>query len=269
MIYNSFSRKECIIVIMSKIESCVFLNANFFYVTNNTWKHAYRATSSPNNLIFVTEGTLYIEVLNERYEVNKNEFLYLPLGFESIGFRPINTDTGFYCVMFTGEESRLPTHFSVSDTSTIRDLYSTLIQKNALADYPKQGINRIMHCLFYEIQYQASHTAVYPQKSLSDNIKKYIISTVFRNITVHDIAVHFGLSDDYVTQLFYKYEHITPKAYINQLKIKKIEEYLISTNTSLQVIAKKLSFPNVSALSKFYKYHTGRTITQYRTKFIN
>ena len=36
---------------------------------------------------------------------------------------------------------------------------------------------------------------------------------------------NFGLSDDYVTQLFYKYEHITPKAYINQLKIKKIEEY--------------------------------------------
>ena len=128
---------------------------------------------------------------------------------------------------------------------------------------------RPLWSLFYEIQYQACHTAVYPQKSLSDNIKKYIISTVFRNITVHDIAVHFGLSDDYVTQLFYKYEHITPKAYINQLKIKKIEEYLISTNTSLQAIAKKLSFPNVSALSKFYKYHTGRTITQYRTKFIN
>ena len=108
MIYNSFSRKECIIVIMSKIESCVFLNANFFYVTNNTWKHAYRATSSPNNLIFVTEGTLYIEVLNVRYEVNKNEFLYLPLGFESIGFRPVNTDTGFFALCLKARKLTYP-----------------------------------------------------------------------------------------------------------------------------------------------------------------
>ena len=254
---------------MANIESCEFLNANFFYVTNNIWKHAYRAPTSPNNLIFVTEGTLFIEIQSERYEVNKNEFLYLPLGFESVGFRPVNTDTGFFCVMFKSKESRLPAHFSVPDSTTIRSMYATLIQKNAISDYPKQCINKIMQCLFYEIQYQASHNDMSPQESLSDNIKKYVISTVFRNITVHDIALHFGLSDDYVTRIFYKYEHITLKAYINQLKIKRIEEYLISTNTSLQVIAKKLSFPNVSALSKFYKYHTGRTITQYRTKFIN
>jgi AraC-like DNA-binding protein len=92
---------------------------------------------------------------------------------------------------------------------------------------------------------------------------------MFRNVTVHDVAIHFGLSDDYINRAFSKSEHITLKAYINKLRVKQIEEYLISTNTSLEVVAKKLSFPNVSALSKFYKYHTGRTITEFRSRFFN
>ena len=254
---------------MNNIDSCEFINANFFYVTNMLWKHAYRSPLSPNNLIFVTEGTLYIEAQNERYEVNENEFLYLPLGLESIGFRPINTHTGYFYVTFKCKKPQMPTHFSISDTTTVRNLYTTLIQKNALADYPKQCINKIMHCLFYEVQYQSSHSEICPQETLSESIKKYATDTISRNLTVHDIASHFGLSDDHVTRIFFKYEHITLKAYINQLKVKKIDEFLLSTNTPLKVIAKKLSFPNVSALSKFYKYHTGRTITQYRTKFIN
>lgn len=255
---------------MMNIDSCTFINANYFYITNNLWKHAHRTVTSPNNVIFVTEGTLYIEMGNQRYEVNEGELLFLPYGCESIGYRPCNVHTAFYCVMFKSDEIiEFPTHFAASDVNILRDLYLLLIEKASLADYSKQGVNTIMQCLFHEIVYQLNHTVADFQVSLSESIKKYVIGTLFRNVTVHDVAIHFGLSDDYVNRVFSKSEHITLKAYINNLRIKRIEEYLISTNTSLETVVKKLGFPNVSALSKFYKYHTGRTITEFRSRFFN
>ncbi len=253
------------------VEACKFIAANYFYITNNLWKHAPRTLTSPNNLVFVTEGTLYIKIHNQKYEVNEGEFLFLPLGSESIGYKPSSKPTGFYYVMFTSDGTiDFPTYFAAADANLVRELYLLLIQKAYLSDYSRQGVDAIMHCLFHEIKYQFSHSAVQTQETnLVEKIKNYIRTTIFRNITVHDVAVHFGLSDDYITRLFRKSEHITLKAYINTLKVKRLEEYLISTNTSLATIAKKLGFPNVSALSKFYKYHTGRTISEFHSRFIN
>lgn len=255
---------------MINIASCVFINANYFYITSNLWKHAPRTITSPNNLIFVTEGTLFIEINNQKYEVNEGDLLFLPFGYESIGYKPCKINTGFYCVMFRSDEAiEFPTHFAASDVNILRELYLLLIEKASIADYSRQGVNMIMQCLFHEIVYQLNHTVADVQVSLSESIKKYVLGTIFRNITVHDVAVHFGLSEDYVNRAFAKSEHITLKAYINNLRIKRIEEYLISTNTPLETVVKKLGFPNVSALSKFYKYHTGRTITEFRSRFFN
>ena len=175
--------------------------------------------------------------------------------------------------MFESDERiEFPAHFEVTNTDIIRDIYSLLVKRSYLTNYPKQGVNTIMYCLFHEISYQLNYincTDTDSQVTLPERIKEYVINTLFRNISVHDVAAHFGLCDDYINRVFYKYEHITLKAYINKLRIKRLEEYLISTNTSLEVIARTLGFQNKSTLSKFYKYHTGRTITEFRSKFRN
>ena len=70
-------------------------------------------------------------------------------------------------------------------------------------------------------------------------------------------------------------EHISLEGFHERLSgksvniIKEIEKLLISTNTSLPTIAKKLAFPNSQSLSRFYKYHTGKAIREYRSNFIN
>ncbi len=258
---------------MSNIESCHFINANFFYVTNTLWKHAPRTVTSPNNLVLVTEGVLYIEMNGQRYTVNQGEFLFFPHGVESIGYRPSSVSTGFYCVMFNSPpEFAFPTHFSLYslyDINPIRDLYSLLIKNAARSDYPRKALDSLMHCLFYEITYQINHTDTQGHEPMSESIKKYVAGTMFRNITVNEVAAHFGLSPDHINRVFSQSEHITLKSYINRVRIHRIEELLISTNTSLSTVAKNLGFSNSTSLSKFYKYHTGKTISEYRSKFIN
>lgn len=255
---------------MTNIEACSFVAAKYMYITNSMWKHARRTHLSPNNLIYVTEGTLYIEVRGERYAVNKNEFLFLPQGEESIGYRPSTTNTGFYFVLFrTTDSVSLPTHFTVQTPESISELYAMLIKSAYLKNYPQQAVNSLMHCIFYEVNYQLGNNAEPEEKSLAAAIKKYTYDTVFRNTTVHEIAAHFGLSDDYINRVFSRSEHITLKAYMNSKRIKKIEELLISSNTPLKTIADKLGFSSAAALSKFYKYHTGKTISEYREKFLS
>ena len=255
---------------MMNIEACSFVTAKYMYITNSMWKHARRTHLSPNNLIYVTEGTLYIEVMGERYAVSKGEFLFLPQGAESIGYRPSTTNTGFYFVLFrTTDSVSFPTYFTAQSPERISELYAMLIKNAFLNGYPQKALNSLMHCLFYEVDYQLGNNVESEEKSLAAAIKKYSHDTVFRNATVHEIATHFGLSDDYVNRVFSQSEHVTLKAYMNKQRIKKIEELLISSNTPLKTIADKLGFSDAAALSKFYKYHTGKTVSEYRARFLD
>ena len=260
---------------MEEIKSCTFISANFFYNANPLWKHAPRTIYSPNNLILVTEGVLHIMVQDQKYTINQGECLFLPAGIESIGYRPSSAPTAFYCAIFNASpEFHLPTKFLVGDMNIVRDKYVMLIKAAASHNYPKTALNLLLQCLIYETLYQLNNESVAEncvseEGILPTKIKEYINGTLFRNITVQDIADHFGFSVDYIIRVFSLHENITPKAYINHLKIKRIEELLMSTNTSLSVIAKKMGFPNSAMLSKFYKYHTGRTTNEYRSKFIN
>jgi two-component system response regulator YesN len=123
-----------------------------------------------------------------------------------------------------------------------------------------------MHALFYEVLYQSKpHTE--PTTSLAKSIKTYVYASIHRNITVNDIALHFSLCPDYVSRVFYKSEPIPIKKYITDLRIRRIEEYLSSANHTIQTTSEVMGFGSAGALCKFYKYHTGKSPSEYRRRF--
>ncbi len=255
---------------MNEIEACKDASANYLYITNPLWKHAQRISSSPHNLLFVTEGVLYIEMQDTRYTVNPGECLYLPRGVPSIGYRPSTTPTGFFFARFkTNKPFPLPTHFAVTNATLVRELYMHLVRSYYNPDYPQAGLDAMLHALLYTLYYQLNHVEEKKDNSLAAKIKDYLDSTVYRNLTVADVAAHFGFCPNYVNRVFFRAEHMTIKTYTNLLKINRIEELLVSFNTPVNVIAQKLNFPTPSALSKYYKYHTGHTPEEFRAKFLD
>lgn len=252
------------------IESCSFRHASFFYVTNPPWKLPPHASDAHSILLLVTEGVLCVEMKSGKHEVKSGEFLLLPHDVSLIGYRISGSSTGFYQVLFdTPLSAASPEHFTVSNTTVVRDLFRQLVKSYRFPGYPRAGLNALMHTLFYEIQFQREPAVTPDDASLAARIKKYLNDSIDRNITVADAAAHFGYCTGYINRVFSGAEHISVKAYINQLKIQRIEEYLISTNTSIKMISKKLDFPNTDALSKFYKYHTGKTLTELRSEFVD
>ena len=146
----------------------------------------------------------------------------------------------------------------------------TDISKNN--NYSKAAKNALLYSLLYEVYYQQLRTkSPEPPNDVSivDKMKKYINDTLHRSITLKDVAYHFGFSVVHTQRLFSSETHTTVRAYINELKIKRIEEHLMSTNISLTDLAKKFGFSSVDALNKYFKYHTGKTIKEFRSKFID
>ena len=278
-----FSCKKCVFLknmdlhgkedFMKKFDSCEFVVANFFYVNSPSWQYAKRRPESLHNIIFVTEGTLYMELEDKRYVINKNEFLFMPHGSKSRGYRASDKPTAFYHIIFSSDAALdFEPHFSINNTENIRTLYALLNDISKIKDYSQDAKNAILRSLLYEISYQQFHkdTQISPDTvPIVELMKKYIKDNLHRSLTVEDIGHHFGFSGKHANRMFYSVEHTTVKAYFNTQKIKRIEEYLMSTNLSIGELAKKLGFPNTDALHKYYKYHTDRTIKEFRSKFIN
>ena len=254
---------------MNTVASLDYSRGSFLYITNPLWKHAQRSEKSKSNLILVTEGVLYIKIHGTKYEVRPNELIYLPHGESSIGYRPSGTNTGFFYVLFNANEPLdLPTHFTVTDIDTVHALFSQLIHHTSYYNLPHIAINTLMHALFYELKYQLSAPAdtLSNHDKLSDNIKRYLLRSVNRNLTLNDVAAHFEMSTDHVSRVFRESEHMSMKDYMNSLKIRQIQKYLVSPNNTLIQIATIMNFPSADALSKFYKYHTGETPEVYRSR---
>ncbi len=250
-----------------------FKGTNYFYVDSPSWQYTRRVKTSYHCLILVVEGTLYMEIDGMRYSASKNEFLFMRDVNISRGYCGSNKPTAFWQVIFRAEKvPKFPTRFKVDQSSDISALYGLLNSMSRNKDYDQKAKNAFLYVLLYQVYYQLTRESAeqLPQSiSIADKMKKYINNSLGRSLTVQDVAYHFGFSVGHTQRLFLKEFHITIKTYINEMKIKEIKTHLTSTNISLTALAEKLDFPNTSALHKYFKYHTGQTINEFREKFID
>lgn len=253
---------------MDFVKGCKYRKARYLYVTNPMWSHAPRTAYSPHNLIFVTEGVMYIEQDGKRLEVREGQCIFLKKGHVSAGYRPSGVNTGFYYVLFdcADDEPAFPHCFTLEDDKNVRELFFQLVSRLEHSDYPEAAMTSLMQSLFYEVLYQSRPHAE-AVTSLAKSIKAYVYASIHRNITVNDIALHFSLCPDHVSRVFYRSEHIPLKKYITDRRIHRIEEYLSSANHTIQTTSEVMGFQSASALCKFYKYHTGISPTEYRRRF--
>ncbi len=78
------------------------------------------------------------------------------------------------------------------------------------------------------------------------------------------IAQNFGISERYMSDYFKRHSGITLSDYINKVKIRLSETYLLHSNLSLKEIAYRLNFADSSHFSKCFKRHYGVTIKEFK-----
>lgn len=252
---------------MTELDGYIFYDSGFVHTTDPHWKHAPRGFHSRNNLIFVTDGMLYFEENGIRYDVSSGECLLLEGRYTGEGYRPSGTTTSFFYTLFECPgEPPFPKHFSLAHTDFIRRLCTQVVECSGRYDFPSYAMNNLMKTLFYEILYQLEFCRD-RQASITEDIKNWIYKRKYHNPTVQDVARGFHFCADHLSKLFKEHEHMTLQAYLISVKISVINNLLSVSIFSVKHIAGLVGFPNESSMCKFYKYHTGMTPSQYRSKF--
>ena len=117
------------------------------------------------------------------------------------------------------------------------------------------------------MSYHETDELLYGNKYVNE-AKKYMEHNIFRNISVVEIADNLHISDRYLYNLFIENEGISPKKYLNNLRIETACKLLKDKEHSITEIAVSVGFKDVLTFSRFFAKNIGESPSSYRKSFL-
>ena len=100
--------------------------------------------------------------------------------------------------------------------------------------------------------------------SIVDDIKHYLDMNYPDKIKMKDVAKEFGIHPNYLTKIFHDKFDISPKNYLKDLKLKKAQSLLKTTDLPISIIADSLGFDDQLAFSRIFKKEFSLSPSEYR-----
>lgn len=95
------------------------------------------------------------------------------------------------------------------------------------------------------------------------NVKKYINEHVTQRLSLNEVAAVFGISPNYLSQLFGKHNDLGFSEYINTCKVNESKRLLDEGNLKVYEVADMLGFESSFYFSKVFKKLEGVSPTEY------
>lgn len=119
----------------------------------------------------------------------------------------------------------------------------------------------IMSMLFEDLNLDEKKLSNY---SIVDDIKHYLDMNYPDKIKMKDVAKEFGIHPNYLTKIFHDKFDISPKNYLKDLKLKKAQSLLKTTDLPISIIADSLGFDDQLAFSRIFKKEFSLSPSEYR-----
>lgn len=97
-------------------------------------------------------------------------------------------------------------------------------------------------------------------------VLNYIHANIQTNISIEQLAELSFLTKDHLIRSFKKQVNYTPRKYINQKKIEKAQLMILLENYSVQELAYKLGFENISYFNRLFRKLTGESPSSYKKR---
>lgn len=249
-------------------------SGNFFqyetsgkFSSDEIWTHPERTIYS-YELIFMLDGTAFIEENGEKYELSPNSMLILEPKKRHKGFSESAPPVEFYWLHFNTDMSLPFKTKSGGEYYDLKYLLKKLLHISNTPSYPPESAEATALMIFYELTHlgNTSHTA---KRSFVSEIAEYIRINAAENITVADTAKHFGYNADYLGKLFKANYGMGLKEYIAAEKIKLAKDLLLTSNLSVKEISALLGFSHENLFIKFFLYHEELSPSRFRNKYFN
>lgn len=93
--------------------------------------------------------------------------------------------------------------------------------------------------------------------SLAAQVKFYLDAKYTEKLRIDDLADRFGVHPNHLSRAFRERYGVSPKQYLQALKLEKASLMLTSTDTPVALIAESLGFDDQHAFSKLFKKYWG------------
>lgn len=97
-----------------------------------------------------------------------------------------------------------------------------------------------------------------------EEAKKYMNVNFYRSLSIKEVAGFVAINDRYLYNLFVKYENVSPKKYLNHLRLERAKSMLKHTDARISEIAVSNGFQDVLSFSRFFSKNTGLSPTAFR-----
>lgn len=94
--------------------------------------------------------------------------------------------------------------------------------------------------------------------------KRFMNLHYMHRITIEEVAQSIPIHSRYLCRLFKESEGISPKAYLNRLRLHRAQELLQSSDLSISQIAASVGYENVLEFSRFFSSNLHVSPTAYR-----
>ncbi|WP_251206956.1 helix-turn-helix domain-containing protein [Acetatifactor aquisgranensis] len=99
-----------------------------------------------------------------------------------------------------------------------------------------------------------------------DKIKQFIRQHYDEQLSLNDIAAHFYITPNYLCALFKKETGGNVMRYLNDYRLKRAREFLLTTQMKIHLVAETVGFRNVSYFCQKFRDTYGETPENFRQK---
>ncbi len=272
-------------IINHPIECFYFNSEERIYPVRSHW-HFYM------EILFMLEGTAQITSDSQDLQVGKDEMIIFhpqsvhmirskePVKFMGLKFdlNAIESSTSqalkFRNIYRCGRDNHMPTVFDASlcKKMDVEGIFKRCFQETEQQEYGYHQLIRakINELLLEIIRHWNTQGFVIDNASYTPNdydiytITEFIDKNLHTSIQIPDIAKACNMSYSYFAKKFPAVYGKTCKEYIEEMRLYKVEEYLLFTDFDLNYIAQETGFSDCSHMIKSFKKHRGITPKKFR-----
>ncbi len=242
----------------------VFLSCAFLSIE----KSLVSGSLHSNILVCVTDGNAAIEIASSKYKVARENCIYIPKN-RSYSIAPegicsiitVEFDYDYPLPLFSKRQGCLLENIPDIKHSFNR-IYETYLFRKPLPGY-------LEACLLVLLDQLSRYTNSDKSRILFTRFCELIEKNSHKSITAKEIADNLGCSYEHLCRVVRKCSDKTVNSLIGECRIQRIMSLCANTELSAEDIAKRLDFGSAELMRKYFKYHSGEALTDYRRRIKN
>ena len=143
------------------------------------------------------------------------------------------------------------------------DMYRSLYSAQDITEARDWFINKLFPVLQQNLLQREKCLSV-KQDELVEQVIVYIHKHFEENLSLQEIAEHFGCSPYYLSRVFKECKHINFVEYLIRYRMEKAKEWLVHTDLSIKDITERLTYTTTQNFTRVFKQITGMPPGNYR-----